>query len=126
MNEITNNNPSDLQLELALVLKEITSNLLQLKMFDGRLLLSPMEVADKLNIDAKKVRQMYKDKNCVIEGIEDGKNIKIYYDSVLKYIEQTKNPKFFHDNYFSNMNNISRDARKVTRTEVERFKKSAI
>ena len=120
---------SDVQLALAIALKEISSNMLaikqielQEKMVNNRLYVSVSKVAELLNIDVHKVRKMYKDKNCIIDGIEDGKSIKIFYDSVLQYVENTKNPNFINDAYFTNMNNVSRNAKNVSRTEAERLR----
>jgi sRNA-binding carbon storage regulator CsrA len=113
-------------LQLAAILKDISSHILQMKQIEFRekqlnnkFLLSTKKVAEMLgNIDVKKVVKMYRNK--VLKGIEDGKNIKIYYDSIAEYIEKTKS--FKQDEYFSNVQNIMKTANKpVMVKEVEKI-----
>ncbi|MCL2039744.1 MAG: helix-turn-helix domain-containing protein [Bacteroidetes bacterium] len=109
---------------MAEMLKEISANLLQMrevelrsKIVSSRFLLSTKEAAELLgNIDVRKVINMYKDG--VISGIEDGKQIKIYRESLERYIEKTKS--MTQDAYFTNVQNIMKKA-KVTRSEYEKM-----
>ena len=112
-------------LEAMRVFKDASLNMLQLKnmerMSDERFLLSTDEVAKMLGgIDRKKVVRMYKDN--VLKGIEDGKNIKYFYESVKDYITKLQSPSFVQDEYFSNIQNVMRRAKApITRTEIEKF-----
>ena len=123
MAEIEN---SEVSLQLALLLKEITSDLLaikrlsiQEKTFGTKLWLSVKEVSELLGgINVKKVLKMYKEG--VFQGVEDGKSIKIFYESILVYMDKIKGPKFIHDNFFSNTQNILRKS-EVSITELERY-----
>ena len=111
-------------LQMAGILKEISSNLLQIKeaelqnkLVDNSFFLSIKEVSDLLGgIDIKKVRRMYSDG--VLQGIEDGKQVKIYRESLLRYIEKTKT--MTQDAYFINSQNIMKKA-KVTRSEYDKL-----
>jgi len=76
-------------LQIAEILREISLNMLQTRQLEleqqkinSKVLLSIKHVCEKLDgMDSKKVIKMYKDG--ILEGIEDGKQIKIYYDSLL-------------------------------------------
>ena len=111
-------------MQMAEMLKEISSNLLQMrevefksKMVSSSFLLSTKESSELLGgIDVRKVITMYKDG--VINGIEDGKQIKIYRESLERYIEKTKS--MTQDAYFVNVQNIMKKA-KVTRNEYEKI-----
>ncbi len=114
---------TDYLLQIASMMKEISSNLLQTKqlelqakMLNGKFFYTTEEVADLLDINIKKVRKMYYDG--VFNGIEDGKSIKIYRDSVEKYLDKTKT--MLQDDYFMNRQNIMKRA-KVTRTEFDKI-----
>ena len=117
-------NLMQMQMQMAEMLKEISSNLLQMrevelrsKIVSSSFLLSTKEAAELLgNIDVRKVINMYKDG--IISGIEDGKQIKIYRESLERYIEKTKT--MTQDAYFTNVQNIMKKA-KVTRSEYEKM-----
>ena len=114
-----------MQVQLAETLKEISSNLLQMrevelksKMISNSFLLSMKEASEMLGgIDVRKVSKMYKDG--AIKGIEDGRQIKLYRESLERYIEETKS--MTQDAYFTNVQNIMKRA-KVTRSEYEKIK----
>jgi len=122
-------NTNDTTLQILLIQKEISENILktkhiemQQKMLDNKLLLSTKEAAVKLNTSVEKIINMYK--GGAIKGIEDGKSIKIIYDSLLEYIAKTQDPNFTADAYYSNVQNVLKRARNVTRSEVDKYNSS--
>ena len=112
-------NIENILLQIVETQKEISNNMLQMRQLDKPFFVSTSRAAELLGgINVNKLIQMYRDKNCPISGIEDGKSIKIYYSSLLEYVEKTKT--MYDDKYFSNVNNIMKRA-SVTRTEVEKY-----
>jgi len=116
-------------MQLADMLMVISENILktkqlemQQKMLDNKLLLSTKEAAVKLNTSVDKIINMYKDG--AIKGIEDGKNIKIFYESLLEYLAKTQDPNFTADAHYSNVQNVLKRARNVTRSEADKYNRS--
>ena len=116
----------DYLLQIADIMREVTANMLQIKqmemeekMYNNQLLLSTKEASRLLGgIDSQKVIRMYKDKHCLIDGIEDGKNIKIFYDSIIEYLRKARG--MVQDDYFTNTKNLIKKA-SVSRSEFDRI-----
>ena len=89
MEEIVELKTNEMLLQVASILKEISINILQVKqlemqrrILENKLLMSTKEVSLKLGgIDTKKIIKMYREG--AFQGIEDGKNIKIWIYVVL-------------------------------------------
>ena len=121
-------NTNETTLQLLLIQKEISENMLntklvemQQRMLDNKLLLSTKEAAKVYGSSVDKIHKMYKDG--AIKGIEDGKNIKIFYESLLEYLAKTQDPNFTNDAHYSNVQNILKRARNVTRSEADKYNK---
>jgi len=119
----------EMTLQIALIQKEVSENMLKtrqvelkLRMLDNKLLLSTKEAAKKLGASVDRIHSLYKDG--AIQGIEDGKNIKIFYESLDAYLAKTRDPNFTTDGHFSNVQNIRNRARNVTRTESDKYSRS--